>query len=571
MPILLKRGQKIAGVDCPSGLLVIGLEKEVEAKIIEGGTAVATQATALAYTDPATGKLYSNGVEMTALNGLLSGAGRFAPLGNRDALCGDSFAFNATGGNVGGLTLTRSNGIVTVTGATGHPTYPGGYVNVVGTALLSDSAVKAQVQQYISSSSFTYAHPGPDGVIAAGAQSISIQWPYLLQSAGFYAHYNRFMSGGKRLVANCGISGAQVSTIAAAVSTLLTPYAPDRVFGFAGYNDINAGISVATTVASWVAAVAACPGAFWEIYSPWAFNAGAAADNAANLRKLQRYYPALKEAFKAYPNVRVHNSLAIIGASSGYAATGMVKASDNIHPSYRGFYTLAKYQAALDILTVTPVALPCTALDTRANDAASMNLVDNPLMTGAGGSAITNVTGTIPTGYSGALSSTGNATTGVSTTPARADGFGNDWQIVYTPATADTALRMSYSFNVARFVSGGTIDKIVMRVSVSGFAGNNAANIKSVDMVLVWIADHGDGGGNRTYVGSVQDASASGEGVTYTQQEDMVEVTLCLRDVPVPLFTSLSTARLDFTISHFASSATAVTAKVARAQLELAA
>jgi hypothetical protein len=51
----------------------------------------------------------------------------------------------------------------------------------------------------------------------------------------------------------------------------------------------------------------------------------------------------------------------------------------------------------------------------------------------------------------------------------------------------------------------------------------------------------------------------------------MVEVTLCLRDVPVPLFTSLSTARLDFTISHFASSATAVTAKVARAQLELAA
>jgi hypothetical protein len=77
MPILLKRGQKIAGVDCPSGLLVIGLEKEVEAKIIEGGTAVATQATALAYTDPATGKLYSNGVEMTALNGLVSGGGNF--------------------------------------------------------------------------------------------------------------------------------------------------------------------------------------------------------------------------------------------------------------------------------------------------------------------------------------------------------------------------------------------------------------------------------------------------------------------------------------------------------------
>ena len=39
MAILIKKAQKIAGIDCPNGVLVLGLEKDVEAQVQQGGGA----------------------------------------------------------------------------------------------------------------------------------------------------------------------------------------------------------------------------------------------------------------------------------------------------------------------------------------------------------------------------------------------------------------------------------------------------------------------------------------------------------------------------------------------------
>ena len=148
----------------------------------------------------------------------------------------------------------------------------------------------------------------------------------------------------------------------------------------------------------------------------------------------------------------------------------------------------------------------------------------------------------------------------MSTTPARADGFGNDWQIVYTPANADNALRMSFSGLNARFVSGGTIDQFVMRVSIAGFV---AGNVKQVNAVVVFIAD------GVTYVSACQDSAGSGTAIANMQQEDITELVFTLRDVAVPVFTSLTLARFDLTVLHIASSASAVTVKLGQAQVTL--
>ena len=494
----------------------------------------------------------------------LAGSGRLKPrpsdFGMAQSLCvvGDSFAQQSNGGTSIGITCTRSNGIVTVTGATNHPFYPGALCSAVGFADSANEVQNAVVQSYISSSSFTYAHAGADGAMSErSANSSVIMMPQSYQSIGFFSNFNRLTAGAYRLVSNAGFPGATTSVVASKVEAFVAPWNPDRCVYMAGYNDLTAGMTVAQTVDAIKAAVMLVPGALWDIFSTFPFASGSANNTAANLRQLSQYYPQLKAAFATYPNVRVHNSLALFGLSTGFAKAGYV-AADNIHPTQRCMYEAAKYLVALDSVKQTGAALPCTALDTYGVISSSKNLIDNPLMTGSGGAVLTNVTGTVPTGGSGAL--TGTGASGVSTTPARADGFGNDWQIVYTPANADNALRMSFSGLNTRFVSGGTIDQFVMRVSIAGLV---AGNVKQVNAVVVFIAD------GVTYAAACQDSSGAGAAIANMQQEDMTELVFTLRDVAVPVFASLTTARFDLTVSHIASSASPVTVKLGQAQVTL--
>lgn len=478
-----------------------------------------------------------------------------------DALAGDSFAFNANGGVVGGLTLKRLNGIVTVTGATSHPFYPGALVTVVGTAALSDMVVRTPVLQYLSSSSFTYASPGADGTIAAGAQSISVGAPAVTQSAGFWSHWTRRTGHGHVLVANAGVPGATIANVAFAAQQLLTPYAPTHVIGLGGYNDINASIPVATTVSAWQAAVATAPTALWDIFSTCPWNSGAAAESAAHLRQLQRYYPALKAAFANYANVRVHDCMALLGASDGHAVTGMVKSSDNIHLTARAYDLLVKYLVALGDPQQAGPPLASTALDNLTTDpTGSKNIIDTPLMSGSGG-ALTNTTGTYPAAVSGSL--TGTSATGTSSVATRSDGLGSNWTITYTPGAADWSLRMSMSLPTSRFPSGGLLDQICAKVTTSGMAAG-ASNLKNLNMTFVWIAD------GVTYASGAQAMSSDAEASTaYHLQEDFTDATVCLQNIPIPVFvTSITTARLDFTTSHYGSG-TAFALTVGRVQATL--
>jgi hypothetical protein len=479
---------------------------------------------------------------------------------NTMVIVGDSFAFQTNGGSgPSGLTFTRTGNVVVVTGATGHIFYPGALLSVVGLASAADE-VQFVPATYISSSSFSYPSAGVNGVITqrtSGSGAVIMHHAY--QSAGFWAHWNRLTAGAYTLVNNAGFPGAPTDTIATKVATHVAPYSPQRVVYFAGYNDFTAARTVAQTVASIKDAVDAYPYATWDIFSTSPFNSGAANNTAANLRQLNRYYTELKIAFAEYRQVRVHNTLALWGLSTGLAKTGYINTSDNIHPGPRAMYEAAKYLYALDVKAQTGIPLPYTDLDTRATDAASRCLIDNPLMGTGIVSTLTNVTGTMPTGGSGEL--TGTGASGVSSLASRSDGFGNDWVVTYTPANANNVLRMSWSGLQARFVSGGTIETIAMKVSISGVV---AGNIKQMQIGIVWIAD------GITYASSSFESTGNSSSIDHMQQDNVVDLVFSMRNVKVPVFNSLTTARLDFTISHSASG-TEVVAKVAQAQITLAA
>lgn len=483
-------------------------------------------------------------------------------LGDRVAVLGDSFAFQCTGGNVNGMTFTRSGGVVTVTGATSHTLYPGAPIAVVGMASSADEMPVGRVLAYVSSSSFTYAHAGPDGVMAqnSGNQGVgAVQAGHVYQNPGFWCHYNRLTSGAYNLVRVAGFPGATTDHIATKVAAWIAPATPNRIIYLAGYNDINNGRTVEQTVASIKASVDAYPYAFWDIFSTFPFNSGAAANTAANLKKLSGYYQKLKVAFAGYAQVRVHDSLRLFGLSTGLARTGYIT-TDNIHPTPRLMYECAKYIYTLDGSTdlQTPIPLPVNSLDTIGVDAASKYVIDNPLMTGSQ-AATAPATGVMPTGVQ--LSLTGTAAAGVSSIPARADGFGNDWQIVVTPGNADNVLRMSVSGLNARFISGATIEYIVMRASVSNIV---TANVEQFGAVMVWIAD------GVTYAAGVQDAVGSATSITAMQQDDATEVVITLRNIKVPTFTSLTTARVDFNVNFLGASATPTTVKLGQLQIKMA-
>jgi len=475
------------------------------------------------------------------------------------AVIGDSFAFQSNGGaGPTGLTFTRSAGIVTVNNSSAFTLYPGGLITVVGMLDGANEVQRVPVLSRIDANNITYASAGPDGVLAMrSANSGAIINHHQFQSAGFWSHFNRLTGGAYTLVSNAGFPGAATDVIATKVAAFITPYAPQRIIYLAGYNDLIQSRTVAQTVASIRAAVDVYPAALWDIFSTWPFNSAAAANTAGNLILLNRYYTELKRVLAGYSNVRVHNSPSLFAASTGLARTGFINTTDNLHPGPRGMYEAAKYIIALDAKTQTPIPLPFSALDTRATDATSLNIVDNPLMVGTGGTTITNCTGVVPTGYSGALTGTGAA--GAVTIPTRADGFGSDLVVTYTPGNADWVLRISNSLLVARFVSGATIEHMVMKVSVSGVV---AGNIRTMQMGMVWIAD------GITYASTTFDSVFNASTIDHMQQEDVVDVIWSMRNVRVPTFSALTLARLDFTISHVASG-TAVVARIGQVQVKL--
>jgi hypothetical protein len=477
---------------------------------------------------------------------------------------GDSFTFNWNVGVLAGLTYTRSNGVVTVTGATGHQFYPGLPINVHGMVDIANEAVGVPVNTRIDGTSFTYLQAGADGVLAQKYSS-GINILQSSQATSLITYMNRLTGGAYRLVANGGCAGGTSDHASSRMATRIVPFAPQRMISMVGYNDLSSGYTAVQSAANVKAAVDQYPAALWDVFSIFPFLATAGNDDSgttgAKMREVQRSYAVLKAVFAGYPNVRVHNSVALIGASTGFAKAGYINSSDKIHPTPRCYLELAKYLVALDSVAQTPVALPTSSLDVYGNDALSRNLVDVPLnSTQVAISA--PCTGFMPTGTSVAIPAFAANPVGSVTANARADGFGNDFILTYTPDVAGL-VQVLGSIPVARFTPGQIIEQMVMKVS---FAQVSTRDLKSIGIQLVLIAD------GITYTSACSDSGGAAVTASEFQQEDIVDRIFVLKNVKMPLVTGsgITTARMDFFAQHGGGGG-ACTLKIAQRQVTLAA
>lgn len=136
--------------------------------------------------------------------------------------------------------------------------------------------------------------------------------------------------------------------------------------------------------------------------------------------------------------------------ANGYAKASMLR--DGLHLGPFGATTIGKNVVAAKLARFSTgfTSLVNSPIDTLSVRAESRNLFSNPLMSGAVAASGTGQTGTWPTNWS---TSGPNA---VSSTPARADGFGNDLQCAITAAGFGSFFANLSSSNSGLIVPGAT-------------------------------------------------------------------------------------------------------------------
>jgi lysophospholipase L1-like esterase len=121
-------------------------------------------------------------------------------------------------------------------------------------------------------------------------------------------------------------------------------------------------------------------------------------------------------------------------------ATGYNKSTmlyDGVHLGPLGASTCGKQEVAARLarFKTNLCTLVHSQVDTQGVNANSRNIFSNPLMLGSGGTPGSGNSGTLPNSWTGATSASVAA---AYSTPARADGIGNDLQAVYTATGSGT-------------------------------------------------------------------------------------------------------------------------------------
>lgn len=157
-------------------------------------------------------------------------------------------------------------------------------------------------------------------------------------------------------------------------------------------------------------------------------------------------------------------------SSNGYAKAALLQA-DLIHYAQAGARLIGKdfAAAAAPKLTAYPL-LPSSQADTYNATDNPNQLCANPLMTGSVAvSGASGITGVMPTGLS--LSASDGTFTGTSSVVARADGYGQDWVLTITGASAAAArLFVTLSADMNANVAAGDSLYAASAVDITGMS-----------------------------------------------------------------------------------------------------
>lgn len=168
----------------------------------------------------------------------------------------------------------------------------------------------------------------------------------------------------------------------------------------------------------------------------------------------------------------------MIGPTSSVGNPNTLMVRDGLHLSAYGAATLGQQVVAKKLARFgTSLAqLPNSIIDTMGNNSTVRNIFSNPLNQGTGGTLGSGGhTGTLPDGWA----SSGTPTAAFST-PARADGIGNDVQAVIT-ASGASSLFLTYTGSTARITPG---KKYVVEASLGIEAASNLFSLSLINQVF---------------------------------------------------------------------------------------
>lgn len=319
-----------------------------------------------------------------------------------------------------------------------------------------------------------------------------------LSDLGFYAWAQYYLRGSMELLYNAGIGGQDTPQILSRITSDVIAYAPAWCMLQGGTcNDIHAGTSADTIIATQAAILDKLTAAGIRTIAltdpTWAD--GHADLTPANVEKLERANRALLRAPLTRPGVLAIDTAGTIMnplSTTGAAKAGMIQLDDYIHPLPKGARAQGKLiadrwvAAGFQILDFLPKSL--AEAYSFAN--AGRQLLDNPLMQGATGvnNAGTTLTGPIPTGYGVSKGGTWGNGMIVSSTPARADGYGNDWVLTISNTGAVDDYLVLTGPDVSARCAEGDVLQAAAEVGITGmskvkehdlfmFAGNGTTTL----------------------------------------------------------------------------------------------
>jgi lysophospholipase L1-like esterase len=333
-------------------------------------------------------------------------------------------------------------------------------------------------------------------------------------------------------VSCAAVPGKGTDDLARQVAVVLADN-PDWGVIIIGINDIATDVAVATIVANIEAAVDSLVDAganvLLQTVTPMLSSNGSY--TTTRMRSIMELNDALKALADTRPCLYVADAYAwVVDPTSTTSQPKTNYTSDGLHPSPMGAYQIGvKIAEMLDGVVAPRVVLATSAANDYSLSTANRQLCTNPLLTGTGGTASGGgVSGSIAASWT--VLQNGGATI-VCSKVARADGFGDDQQLVVTAAANNDGV---YFYNTASIhaglVAGDTI-VIAAEVSISSCTALKSCDIRATATV--------------NGIASTPVAVLLDGGYSY-QTVDQSDRTLVLRSVPIKIEDAATVLRFQF-------------------------
>lgn len=279
------------------------------------------------------------------------------------------------------------------------------------------------------------------------------------------------------ILGNIGVSGWTTQNVADNLETLITPYL-DLKFAAVSCGVNDATIPFATSVANYEKIISYLKSkgfiVFWHTPGPY----GLTVDRSRFVTRLAEY---VRHRASELDCILIDNYSAVVNPASllGEFKTAMTAEAVGLHVNVVGARTIGD----LAIAAATPyISQNAQTVDSQANTPANYTtsatqILPNPLLITAGGTVVgIGQSGVIPSGWT---TSVGVSATGVWSSPARADGFGNDIQVVVS-AAGDGGSVTATSGAVHGNLSPGDVIQLDVTVSATGMTGVRSIGVSWV-------------------------------------------------------------------------------------------